>query len=478
MPQLYKLEDTVTGEVYEGLSPLQLMQMQTALFKMETMQEERDTKGRALEAIDEAKKQVGLKRSLGQIDVSGIPGMQQNATEEMGSAPVTELGPQSPMPQARVLGRELESNVSPTTKSLEDIFSEQGLTDRYSQVPEVESYLETERGRGLGKEIKGFSQRLEAGEFQDEEGNTDAQRVSTALAESIAEYMPAEALDAVQGAIKKAINDTSGAYAAQQMKKATPEDFARANRVLEIRKARGYYGEGEKFREDAYLDDYGYANSNPRMFNEDNSKKRFSTQEQLRKLEEQIPIKIKDIEETTGPAAKKAGVVKATQNLAKEKLSDKVTGELTGQQNVYANLVDVDKKFSPKYLTPYFGKGFKVAYLKQNVPEFTDFTSSLGLALNEYRRENFGTAQTQTEIENFLDVLNSDLNIKPKAFKMQLDNVMNAIKRDFENVVKTKEQQNFAIPETFRKIEIPEPAKVESEQEDPFDDLWKKYGGK
>lgn len=171
------------------------------------------------------------------------------------------------------------------------------------------------------------------------------------------------------------------------------------------------------------------------------------------------PLSRKGIQEATD----KAAATTTGRNLAPEKLPNKTVDQLTGQQNVYANLVDVKGKFEDRFLTPYFGRGIKMAYLRQNDTDFNDFTSSLGLALNEYRRHNFGTAQTQTEIQNFLDVLNSDLNIKPEAFQKQLDNLMNSMKRDYNNKVGTRGQQRYVIPANLENIEIPNPSEQDSQ---------------
>lgn len=155
------------------------------------------------------------------------------------------------------------------------------------------------------------------------------------------------------------------------------------------------------------------------------------------------------------PKADAAAAEKTAKDTAPARMPDKDVNELTGQQNVYNNLLDVKNKFDSKYLTPYIGKGIKMAFLKQNDPEFSDFQSSLALALNEYRRQNFGTAQTQSELENFLDVINSNLNISPESFNKQLNVIMSAMQRDFNNKTKTKEQQNYIIPDNLRSIEIP-----------------------
>lgn len=153
-------------------------------------------------------------------------------------------------------------------------------------------------------------------------------------------------------------------------------------------------------------------------------------------------------------STQKAGSEATARNLATEKLSDKETTDLESMRTQYANMGNAAKNVSDGYLTPYLGRGIRLAYLRQNDEKFAEFMTPLALALNEYRRENFGTAQTQSEIQNFLDVVNSDLNVTVDVFKAQLNSVLSSIKRDYNDKVTTREQQNKVIPDNLKDIKI------------------------
>jgi hypothetical protein len=153
-----------------------------------------------------------------------------------------------------------------------------------------------------------------------------------------------------------------------------------------------------------------------------------------------------------GSITGKAGAIKTATNLALEKPSEATVKELSTAQGIFANLDNAREKFKSNFATPFAGKVMKLGYLRRTNPAFADFISSLGLAMNEYRRQNFGTAQTASEIQNFLDVLNTDTDITPEAFTKQLDNVTSSMQRDYGYKTKNLAGAGYKVPESAKGI--------------------------
>jgi hypothetical protein len=161
-----------------------------------------------------------------------------------------------------------------------------------------------------------------------------------------------------------------------------------------------------------------------------------------------------EIENITRPAkVRTAGETKTASNLADEKPSEGTIKELTGAKSIFANLDQARDKFQKSFATPFAGKVMKLGYLRRTNPDFADFTSSLGLAMNEYRRQNFGTAQTDSEIQNFLDVISTDTDITPEAFGRQLNNLTAAMRRDYGYKTKMLKDAGYRVPEDAEEID-------------------------
>jgi len=175
----------------------------------------------------------------------------------------------------------------------------------------------------------------------------------------------------------------------------------------------------------------------------------------------QIPGKVKE-----------AGASAEARNLAPEKLSIGALGDLTTSQGIYANLENAKEKFKNEFATPFAGKIMKLAYLRRTNPEFASFISSLGLAMNEYRRQNFGTAQTNSEIQNFLDIISTDTDITPEAFQSQLGTVMSAMQRDYGYKTQNFESSKYVVPESAKNIQ--QPVKQETSGGSAIDQLKEK----
>lgn len=150
------------------------------------------------------------------------------------------------------------------------------------------------------------------------------------------------------------------------------------------------------------------------------------------------------------------GEIEATKKSAKQAVPDKMEradrDELLSGKKQFRNIDAASKLLNDKFLAPYIGKGIKLAVLRQTNPEFAQFMSNLGLAMNEYRRLNFGTAQTASEIQNFLDVVNSELNVTPEAFKKQLDVVKGYMKDAYQDRIETL-RGSYEIPTNLESID-------------------------
>lgn len=360
-------------------------------------------------------------------------------------------------PESMVLPTKFEGLGDLGNFSFQDRARELGLTGKYSQVPEVKSYLEepnksklaeqtlTSNQLGINKESLNQKRYDEAGtaisDFNSQLDLMDAFKERTpqnereAAMKTLSPYGDDPRVKEINDSYLQSDRSGGRSYAAQLLKMASPEDFQNANDLVDKMQQSGQY-------DDLTITSMrNYANSNPKLFMEDISKKRTGTGEMLRGKKEAIPINTEN-----------AASVKTAQNLAAEKLTPKETTDFESTRSQYANLSNAADMFNQNFVTPYIGKAIKMAYLKANDPKFAEFITPLTLALNEYRRQNFGTAQTQSEIQNFLDVLNTELNVSPKVFQKQLTSVMSAIERDYANAITTREQQNKVVPNNLKSV--------------------------
>lgn len=192
-----------------------------------------------------------------------------------------------------------------------------------------------------------------------------------------------------------------------------------------------------------------------------------STESAVRTIEETLPGKTKTAAATTA-ASTRAGIetkgelsdisagiaqkIKEAQNFAGEKVPTAEINKLTGEQSIFSNLKNAQEQFDKNWATRYAGKMIKTKWLRQNDEEFNGFLTNLALSMNEYRRQNFGTAQTNSEIQNFLEVINTDLSIKPEAFKKQLGTLLNAMERDYTQKVGVLKEQKYGVTPNLETI--------------------------
>ncbi len=173
--------------------------------------------------------------------------------------------------------------------------------------------------------------------------------------------------------------------------------------------------------------------------------KRATTEEGIRKGKEMIPIKTRE-----------ATAVTTARNMAPEKMSQGQVKDAMSARQVFADLDNAKSLFNEKYAIPYGGKLMKLAHMRRNDDGFATFTTSLALAMNEYRRQNFGTAQTNTEIQNFLDILNTDMEISADAFKAQMNQVLTAMERDYNDKIGILSESQYDVPDRLKNIRMGE----------------------
>lgn len=138
---------------------------------------------------------------------------------------------------------------------------------------------------------------------------------------------------------------------------------------------------------------------------------------------------------------------------------------LTNTRSVYSDITKAKAAFDDKFATQYIGKGLKLYWMKQNDPKFATFIAALEKGLSKYRKENFGTAQTGSELENLKTLLNSDLDVSPEVFKKQLDNFLSSTNRDYNDKVGFLQGNKVVIPKGYESIIIDIPKSYNSEMD-------------
>lgn len=171
--------------------------------------------------------------------------------------------------------------------------------------------------------------------------------------------------------------------------------------------------------------------------------------------EQKTPVLIAREDQMRDARVRTAAAIEAAKNLAPEKLESKETKELINAQDSYRNATNALTLAQDMYFTKYLGKGIKLAYLKQNDPNFTRFLSSLQLALAPYRLANAGTAQTRQEAENIKDIINSDLDYSIDSFNAQIEQFLDNIKNHYDNSVTAYEEQNKNVPKNLKTVVPP-----------------------
>lgn len=163
MAELWDYKDD-DGNVYEGLTITEALRLYETDFEKKRQNKEQELRQGAQSAIDRTKQQIQQKQGYNQVadTMSGLKvnmpeGGQQPAKpsnleqiqrlgmQQAGSAPMTMLNRNDPQPQARQLGQQLNDIGRSSQMNDEDIYSQNQLTDKYSEVPEVQNFLQTQR---------------------------------------------------------------------------------------------------------------------------------------------------------------------------------------------------------------------------------------------------------------------------------------------------------------------------------------------
>lgn len=155
-------------------------------------------------------------------------------------------------------------------------------------------------------------------------------------------------------------------------------------------------------------------------------------------------------------AAATAAAAQEAKVAAPKSLEQKESEFITNTRSAYDDISYARSKFDPKFATPYFGRVVKISTMKQLSPEFNDFIGSLERGLGTYRRENFGTAQTGTELQNLKDIVDKDMAVDPKVLVTQIDKFLKTSERDYNDKIRflKGKGQNKVIPEGYEEIGV------------------------
>jgi len=150
-------------------------------------------------------------------------------------------------------------------------------------------------------------------------------------------YDEARARETFEFETKKRAQTGSGAYSKILLQKGTEEDRKKALAVIDSFEKAGIYMDTPEQLEL----DRGFAISNPLLFMEDFSKKMRGTSEGLRAKKESIPIEVEKVTELTEPKAKAAAATKIATlqaEFGKKFISDQTAKELGAYEGSYAQL--------------------------------------------------------------------------------------------------------------------------------------------
>lgn len=223
MAQLFDYEAD-DGNVIEGLTITEALQLYQRDEEKKRINKQAELRDNALGAIDKTKQQLaqknmsggiaetlkGLNVSMPQVNgqtiqqpakPSNLEQIQRMSLQRPTSTPITMLNKNDPNPQARELGQDL-GNINQTSQmSNEDIYSQNGLTDRYSETPEVQNFLNSSRSQQLNKNISGLSQNISQGKYG-ETGKIDITKLSGDLANALSDAgLPEESIKTIQNVI-------------------------------------------------------------------------------------------------------------------------------------------------------------------------------------------------------------------------------------------------------------------------------------
>jgi hypothetical protein len=167
---------------------------------------------------------------------------------------------------------------------------------------------------------------------------------------------------------------------------------------------------------------------------------------------------VRTLDETTEGRVKLAGQTAAAIQRAKTlglKPLDAVDEKfMLNTRSAYDDVDYARSRFKDSFATPYLGGVVKISAMKQLSPEFADFIGSLERGVSKQRVENFGTAQTGTELANLKDYIDKDMAVTPKVLLTQVDKFLATAKRDYNDRIGLLEGQKVYIPDGYEKIGI------------------------
>lgn len=178
----------------------------------------------------------------------------------------------------------------------------------------------------------------------------------------------------------------------------------------------------------------------------------------LNALQGKTESAVRTLEETTpGLIGLAAGKTAASQEAAArgvKKLDQKDEDFITSTRSAYDDIAYAKTKFDPNFMTPYIGRAIKISAMKQLSSAFADFIGSVEKGTATYRKQNFGMAQTGTELANLKDVIDKDMSVKPEVFMTQINKFLDTAERDYKDRVKLLSAQKYIIPPGYESIGI------------------------
>lgn len=233
----------------------------------------------------------------------------------------------------------------------------------------------------------------------------------------------------------------SSVGAALAFTEAHPELVEEGNRIIDRLKAEGAYSETllDSFRSNLKTD--------VRQGLRDLTNLQGRTESAIRTLEETTPGQAE-------LAARKAEAAQKAKTLGLKTLDQKDEQFIMSTRSAYDDIAYARSKFKDEFATPYIGKLIKISALKQLGTEFTDFIGSVEKGTATYRKENFGTAQTGTELQNLKDIIDKDMAVRPEVLLTQIDKFLSTAERDYKDRVNYLNSHKYYVADDYQQIGI------------------------
>lgn len=144
---------------------------------------------------------------------SNLEQLNRMSMQRAGTAPMSVLRPDSQDPNIRQTAQNLGETSRVAQMSNQDIYSENQLIDKYSQVPEVQSYLANQNKNALNKGISDIGSGLSSGRYgQQGTESFDVTKLSGDFTKALSEAgISDEAVNSIQDIIKNEAKKTSKA---------------------------------------------------------------------------------------------------------------------------------------------------------------------------------------------------------------------------------------------------------------------------